>query len=207
MGTENSKSSEKINIILLGLESSGKTFFLYSRVKQFIEIGGEIKTRPTEAFNYEELMFDSTEIAIWDLPGKESLRTYWPIYYRNISFDGIIYFIDYDNKTTLDESIKVLQELVFKEEFSDCSVMIFVNKGIEDHLDNDDNSSQGSTQERNEIKSKEFERDEIKQIVYFDVIPQINKNIFVFDLYEKRKPGDKQILLENKFREFLATIK
>ncbi len=208
MGIDNSKTSRKINIILLGLESSGKTFFLFSRVKQLIEVGGEIKTKPTEGFNYEEIRFDSMEIAIWDLPGKESLRSFWPIYYKNIAFDGIIYLIDYDNKTTLDESIKVLHEIVVKEEFSECSIIIFVNRNIEDCIDNNDDSSDDSTKENNnEMKSKEFEIDEIKKVLYFDIIPQINKDIFIFDLFEKRKPGDKQFELENRFREFLATFK
>ena len=57
------------------------------------------------------------------------------------------------------------------------------------------------------MKSKEFEIDEIKKVLYFDIIPQINKDIFIFDLFEKRKPGDKQFELENRFREFLATFK
>ena len=207
MGIDNSKASQKINIILLGLESSGKTFFLFSRVKQFIEVGGAIKTKPTEGFNYEEIMFDSMEIAIWDLPGKESLRSFWPIYFKNIAFDGIIYLIDFDNKTTLDDSIKVLHEIIVKEELSECSLIIFVNKSIEDSMDNNDDSSDDSTKENNEVKSKEFEIDEIKKVLYFDIIPQINKDIFIFDLFEKRKPGDKQFELENKFREFLATFK
>lgn len=60
-----------------------------------------------------------------------------------------------------------------------------------------------------EESKKNFEKigkEIVKQKLYFDMIPQINKDIFFFELYEKRKPGDKQFQLENKFREFLANI-
>ena len=223
MGVCQNTFSQKINVMLAGVEGCGKTFLLYSRIKQLIEIDGKIRTKPTLGFNYEEIKFDSKDVAIWDLPGRETLRDFWPMYYKNIHFDGIIFLIDYENKTSFDESVRVMHELFMKEELSNSNIILLINKGEEDPFEEEGSDEEEDEEEntdkkkKKELKRKEileeskknFEKigkENVKQKLYFDMIPQINKDIFFFELYEKRKPGDKQFQLENKFREFLANI-
>jgi GTPase SAR1 family protein len=91
------------HLMLAGIEGCGKTFFLYSRLKQFITLSSKVRTKPTDSFNYEVVEFGSFSVAIWDLPGRENLRIFWPNFYRNIEFSGLIYLIDYEDKDTLNE--------------------------------------------------------------------------------------------------------
>ena len=51
MGICGGKGGQMHHIMLAGIEKSGKTFFLYSRLKQFITAATKIRTRTTEC-NY-----------------------------------------------------------------------------------------------------------------------------------------------------------
>ena len=77
-------------------------------------------------------------MAFWELPGKETLRKFWPIFYRRIKFSGIIFMLDYQNKENLNESIKVLHDLLTEQELSNCSVMIVLNYEKKISNDNDE---------------------------------------------------------------------
>lgn len=98
-----SNPSEYYNIMLLGLSLSGKTYFLYRHLKNLIKRDKRIKTVTTYGFNIEKISSGATKLAIWDFPGKESMRIFWPLYYRSVQFTGAIYIINYDEKETLDE--------------------------------------------------------------------------------------------------------
>jgi GTPase SAR1 family protein len=56
-----------------------------------------------EAFNFELVDIAHYKVAIWDIPGRESLRILWPNFYRTIEFSGVMFFIDYENKDKLPE--------------------------------------------------------------------------------------------------------
>jgi hypothetical protein len=48
MGGCGGKGSKMHHVMLAGIEKAGKTFFLYSRLKQFITASTKIRTRSTE---------------------------------------------------------------------------------------------------------------------------------------------------------------
>ena len=129
MGVCGSSSSLLPHILLVGLENSGKTYFLYSRLKTIITPGNDsVRTKPTDSFNYEEVEIGAFNVAVWDLPGRANLRIFWPNFYRNLELAGVIYFIDYDNKDTLQESIRVMHDLFSEEELENVKILIILNK-------------------------------------------------------------------------------
>jgi len=60
------------------------------------------------AFNFEKVKVGGNQMAIWDLPGKDNLRLFWPNFYRAIEFTGIIYLINYEDKDTLNDCSLIL---------------------------------------------------------------------------------------------------
>lgn len=104
------KESEINNIMLTGLSLSGKTYFLYRHLKNFIGSQTKVRTKTTYcksclfiAFNYEKVVSGPNKLAIWDLPGKENMRMFWSLFYQNINFSGIIYIINYQQKETFED--------------------------------------------------------------------------------------------------------
>ena len=64
------------------------------------------------AFNYEKVEQGPNKLAIWDLPGKENMKQFWSLFYRNINFEGMIYMINYQHKET----------------FMDCKIYFYLTK-------------------------------------------------------------------------------
>lgn len=57
MGVCGSSAGQKHHIMLAGIEKAGKTFFLYSRLKQFITASTKIRTKSTECNIKNKLIF------------------------------------------------------------------------------------------------------------------------------------------------------
>ena len=69
------------SILILGLDSAGKTAILYS-----LQLGESISyTIPTIGFNVEEVHIGNLAIKMWDIGGQDKIRTLWPHYYQQTS--------------------------------------------------------------------------------------------------------------------------
>jgi signal recognition particle receptor subunit beta len=223
MGGCGGKGSKMHHVMLAGIEKAGKTFFLYSRLKQFITASTKIRTRSTEckyflrnyilihsiiAFNYEEVDLGSSTVAIWDLPGRENLRMLWPNFYRNIDFSGLIYLINYDNKDTLAEAVKVMHDLLSEEELSDVLVLVVLNcaKKDFDEFNKGEKTNieevQENTADVSEDPKNKLLVDQIKKDIYFDLLKQ-NKDMYVLDIYDEKVTPNDHVKTRNFFKQFI----
>ena len=112
---------KKANILMLGLDSAGKTTILYK-----LKLDTLVTTIPTIGFNVENVKFKSLNMTIWDVGGQEKIRPLWRHYYQNV--DAVIFVIDSNDGGRFDESAKELHSLMNEDELRDCTVLILCNK-------------------------------------------------------------------------------
>ena len=203
MGVCGSSSSLLPHILLVGLENSGKTYFLYSRLKTIITPGNDsVRTKPTDSFNYEEVEIGAFNVAVWDLPGRANLRIFWPNFYRNLELAGVIYFIYYDNKDTLQESIRVMHDLFSEEELENVKILIILNKSRVDKKKKSEGEEKGNDENEYVNNMKE----EIKKCIYFDLIKQKAKDIYFFDLYEPTTNENDMQKTQTQMKKFISSF-
>ncbi|NXB44783.1 ARL4C protein, partial [Leucopsar rothschildi] len=98
----NISAFQSLHIVMLGLDSAGKTTVLY-RLK-FNEF---VNTVPTIGFNTEKIRLSNgtakgISCHFWDVGGQEKLRPLWKSYSR--CTDGIIYVVDSVDVDRLEEA-------------------------------------------------------------------------------------------------------
>ena len=74
-------------VVMLGLDSAGKTTILYS-----LKLGDVLMTIPTIGFNVEEVNFKTIKFMVWDVGGQEKLRNLWTHYFDKSK--ALIYVVD-----------------------------------------------------------------------------------------------------------------
>ncbi|KDQ17160.1 hypothetical protein BOTBODRAFT_172237 [Botryobasidium botryosum FD-172 SS1] len=110
-----------LRILMLGLDSAGKTTILYR-----LQIGEVVSTIPTIGFNVETVEYKNIKFQVWDLGGQSSIRPYWRCYYANTR--AIIYVIDSSDHARLSTSRSELLTLLSEEELKGVPLLIFSNK-------------------------------------------------------------------------------
>ena len=77
MGGSVSRFNKKeLRILMLGLDSAGKTTVLYH-----IKTNSELNTVPTVGFNVETIKYKSILLNLWDVGGQDKIRPLWRHYY------------------------------------------------------------------------------------------------------------------------------
>jgi hypothetical protein len=141
---------------------------------------------------------------------------FWPNYYRNIEFTGLIYMINYDNKDTLNESVRIMHDLLSEEELQDVHVLIVANIAKTDKKKNDnedshielkkkidgDDDDMGDDNEENPETVSLIE--EIKKNIYYDLLTQISKEIFILDLFDENLSAPEQSRTSKALRKFIS---
>ena len=112
---------KKANILMLGLDSAGKTTILYK-----LKLDTLVTTIPTIGFNVESVKFKSLNMTIWDVGGQEKIRPLWRHYYQNI--DAVIFVIDSNDGGRFEEVSKELHSLMAEDELKEATVLILCNK-------------------------------------------------------------------------------
>jgi small GTP-binding protein len=112
---------KKANILMLGLDSAGKTTILYK-----LKLDTVVTTIPTIGFNVESVKFKSLNMTIWDVGGQEKIRPLWRHYYQNI--DAVIFVIDSNDGGRLDEVSKELHSLMAEDQLRDATLLLLCNK-------------------------------------------------------------------------------
>lgn len=131
MGSSMSLSSQ--NVLICGLEKSGKTLFL----KKILELKkkkseGNI-LESTYGYNYVTLEYGNQNYHVWDLGGDSVSRRYWSSFYRNIQVNIVIFLINlYDKEEKQMEAIKEFLYLVNEEELKHSKFFIILNMKIDD---------------------------------------------------------------------------
>lgn len=108
-------------ILLLGLDSAGKTTILYK-----LKMGEMIKTIPTIGFNVEEIVYNTMRLTVWDVGGQEKIRCLWRHYYKDTS--AVIFVIDISDSARFAEAKEELHTILNEDQLKDVPVLIFANK-------------------------------------------------------------------------------
>ncbi|XP_044160667.1 ADP-ribosylation factor-like protein 4C [Bufo gargarizans] len=124
--SSNISSFQSLHIVMLGLDSAGKTTVLY-RLK-FNEF---VNTVPTIGFNTERIRLSNgaakgISCHFWDVGGQEKLRPLWKSYSR--CTDGIIYVVDSVDSDRLEEAKTELHKVTKFAENQGTPLLVIANK-------------------------------------------------------------------------------
>uniref|UniRef100_A0A8C4KGI6 ADP-ribosylation factor-like protein 4A n=3 Tax=Casuariiformes TaxID=8784 RepID=A0A8C4KGI6_DRONO len=119
-------SFQCFHIVILGLDSAGKTTVLYRL--QFNEF---VNTVPTKGFNTEKIKVTlgnskTVTFHFWDVGGQEKLRPLWKSYTR--CTDGIVFVVDSVDVERMEEAKTELHKITRISENQGVPVLIIANK-------------------------------------------------------------------------------
>ena len=115
--------SKKLQIVMLGLDNSGKTTILY-RMKLKEDIN---KTTPTAAFNVETIRpIKNLKFLVWDTAGHAPVRPLWRAYIRKS--DAMIFVIDSSDPARFDEARVELDGILSSRDSGGIPLLILANK-------------------------------------------------------------------------------
>ncbi|ELV11975.1 ADP-ribosylation factor-like protein 14 [Tupaia chinensis] len=124
MGLRSSKNpkANQARILLLGLDSAGKSTLLYK-----LKLAGPIITIPTIGFNVEMIELErDLPLTVWDVGGQEKMRTVWGCYCENT--DGLVYVVDSSDRQRLEDSQREFERILKNEHIKNVPVVLLANK-------------------------------------------------------------------------------
>lgn len=114
--------NEPARILLLGLDSVGKTTILYK-----MHLNHTLSTLPTIGFNVETLEpIEGLRLHVWDIGGQDKLRGIWKFYIKNC--EGLFYVVDSSDRERIELARNELYNLLDFEEMKKIPVIIIANK-------------------------------------------------------------------------------
>ncbi|XP_034088981.1 ADP-ribosylation factor-like protein 11 [Gymnodraco acuticeps] len=117
-----SHSSSAPQVILMGLDSAGKSTLLARLLT-----GKVMDTSPTIGFNVGTLDLDKkTSLIIWDVGGQKSMRANWRFYLEDCR--ALVFVVDSSDPARLPEAQKVLKKVLSEEILRDVPLMVLANK-------------------------------------------------------------------------------
>ena len=109
-------------ILILGLDSAGKTAILYS-----LQLGEAISyTIPTVGFNVEEIEIENLSIKMWDIGGQDKIRALWPHYYQQSH--GIVFVVDSNDIDRFDQARDELHAIISHKDNVGKPLLVLANK-------------------------------------------------------------------------------
>lgn len=124
MGLSSSKSPKvkQAQILLLGLDSAGKSTVLYK-----LKLAKDTVTMPTVGFNVEMLeLGKSLSFTVWDVGGQEKMRAVWGCYCERA--DGLVYVVDSTDPQRLEDSRREFERILKNEHMRNVPVVLLANK-------------------------------------------------------------------------------
>ena len=119
----NAPSLSVANVLLLGLDSAGKTSIL-ARL-----LGEEVRTvLPTLGFSVRAFRIGDgrVQLKMWDVGGRASVRGYWPAYYSKAQ--AIVFVVDAADRYRLAENSATLQHVLDDEDLLGLPLLVIANK-------------------------------------------------------------------------------
>lgn len=112
-------------VMLVGLDNAGKTSVLYRLILKNYD---QFVPEPTIGFNYEQIAVLDDVIGIWDLGGKDTIRSLWPQFYKNIQFGALVFMVDLKDSGRYQEVKNELYKLMNEEELRRCVLCLLINR-------------------------------------------------------------------------------
>ena len=112
---------EEARVLILGLDSAGKTTILYR-----MKLGEVVTTIPTIGFNVETLTFNNIQLTVWDVGGRDKIRPLYRHYFANTQ--AFIYVVDSNDRDRMPEALEEMTRSLNEDELRDCPVIILANK-------------------------------------------------------------------------------
>lgn len=111
-----------VRILLLGLDSAGKTTILYR-----LKLDEVVTTVPTIGFNVESIQYRDLHFTAWDIGSRDKIRPLFRHYYKGA--DAVVFVIDSHDPERLDElNYDVIKPAVGAEELSSAVFLFLANK-------------------------------------------------------------------------------
>ncbi|CAG2164171.1 unnamed protein product [Oppiella nova] len=119
-------TSHNLHIVMLGLDSAGKTTALYR-----LKFDQYLNTVPTIGFNCEKVRAHTgkakgTSFLIWDIGGQDKLRPLWRSYTR--CTDGIVFVVDSVDDDRIEEAKMELLRTAKSPENTCVPILVLANK-------------------------------------------------------------------------------
>ena len=123
MGCANSRDSDKkVNVLLIGLDQSGKSTLLYL-LNEIEDLEPYYETRGTQ---YYEVQKGQAKIGFHETGGSDKHRDQW---LNDLPYtDTIFYFIDSSDKSRFNQSLGELQKVLSDAKTQPYPVFVFLNK-------------------------------------------------------------------------------
>jgi ADP-ribosylation factor-like protein 6 len=119
MGSAAGKRSNVANVVVVGLDNSGKTTVI-NRLKP--PEAQSIDVVPTVGFTVEKFKTKSLQLTAFDMSGQGRYRNLWEHYYRDCQ--GIIFVIDSSDKLRLAVAREELEQLLNHADIRDRRIPI-----------------------------------------------------------------------------------
>ncbi|XP_049416305.1 ADP-ribosylation factor-like protein 4D [Epinephelus fuscoguttatus] len=121
-------SFQSLHVVVIGLDSAGKTSLLYRlKLREFVE------TIPTKGFNMERIKVpmgnsktNTTMFQVWDVGGQDKLRPLWKSYTRRT--DGLVFVVDAAEAERMEEAKVELHRITRSAENQGVPVLVLANK-------------------------------------------------------------------------------
>ncbi|XP_029014054.1 ADP-ribosylation factor-like protein 4D [Betta splendens] len=121
-------SFQSMHVVVIGLDSAGKTALLYRlKLWEFVE------TIPTKGFNMERIKVNmgsskssNTTFQVWDVGGQEKLRPLWKSYTRRT--DGLVFVVDAAETERMEEAKVELHRISRSAENQGVPLLVLANK-------------------------------------------------------------------------------
>lgn len=125
MGQSSSSSATKANVVVCGLDNSGKSTIL-NTLKPDADRSQVISA--TIGYNVETFQMGKVKFTAFDMGGAKKFRDLWNAYYKSV--DGIIFVIDSSDALRLCVVKDELEEMLEHEDIKDRPIplLIFANK-------------------------------------------------------------------------------
>jgi GTPase SAR1 family protein len=103
--------SSKMEIVLVGLENSGKTTFV-----NYLNVGRHLEEAPTVGMNVKVMKKGGVTLKVWDIGGQKQYRSEWARYTRGCNV--IAFVVDTQTPQTLHIAKKELHQLLEDRELA-----------------------------------------------------------------------------------------
>lgn len=114
-------SRPEVQIMMIGLDASGKTSIMYRLTSGVLYL-----TTPTIGFNVETLEYKNVKMTIWDVGGQEKIRPLWRKCWREV--DAVVFVVDSTDRDRLEEASDELRRVLAEDHLKDSILLVLVNK-------------------------------------------------------------------------------